>query len=124
MTEVILSFIIMFSLLEDLLLASVMMLCIFISINILLLLFYYYYYCYYNMLLYDILHLFIFSSSWIASAMWSHGSSRGSEGILLYSISFQSFTGSSLATRHKKVCFYFSFFIIYLDTANSTLFAP
>ena len=38
MTEVILSFIIMFSLLEDLLLASVMMLCIFISINILLLL--------------------------------------------------------------------------------------
>ena len=35
MTEVILSFIIMFSLLEDLLLASVMMLCIFISINIL-----------------------------------------------------------------------------------------
>ena len=124
MTEVILSFIIMFLLLEDLLLASVMMLCIFISINILLLLFYYYYYCYYNMLLYDILHLFIFSSSWIASAMWSHGSSRGSEGILLYSISFQSFTGSSLATRHKKVCFYFSFFIIYLDTANSTLFAP
>ena len=125
MTEVILSFIIMFLLLEDLLLASVMMLCIFISINILLLLFYYYYYCYYNMLLYDnILHLFIFSSSWIASAMWSHGSSGGSEGILLYSISFQSFTGSSLATRHKKVCFYFSFFIIYLDTANSTLFAP
>ena len=124
MTEVILSFIIMFLLLEDLLLASVMMLCIFISINILLLLFYYYYCCYYNMLLYDILHLFIFSSSWIASAMWSHGSSRGSEGILLYSISFQSFTGSSLATRHKKVCFYFSFFIIYLDTANSTLFAP
>ena len=124
MTEVILSFIIMFLLLEDLLLASVMMLCIFISINILLLLFYYYYYCYYNMLLYDILHLFIFSSSWIASAMWSHGSSRGSEGILLYSISFQSFTGSSLATRHKKVCFYFSFFIVYLDTANSTLFAP
>ena len=124
MTEVILSFIIMFLLLEDLLLASVMMLCIFISINILLLLFYFYYYCYYNMLLYDILHLFIFSSSWIASAMWSHGSSRGSEGILLYSISFQSFTGSSLATRHKKVCFYFSFFIIYLDTANSTLFAP
>ena len=39
MTEVILSFIIMFLLLEDLLLASVMMLCIFISINILLFLF-------------------------------------------------------------------------------------
>ena len=118
----------MFSLLEVFLLASVMMLCIFISINILLLLllyyYYYYYYCYYYMLLYNILHLFIFSSSWIASAMWSHGSSRGSEGILLYSISFQSFTGSSLATRHKKVCFYFSFFIIYLDTANSTLFVP
>lgn len=87
MTEVILSFIIMFLLLEDLLLASVMMLCIFISINILLL-FYYYYYCYYYMLLYDILHLFIFSSSWIASAMWSHGSSCRSEGILLYWISF------------------------------------
>ena len=38
MTGVILSFIIMFLSLEDLLLASVMMLCIFISINILLLL--------------------------------------------------------------------------------------
>ena len=74
------------------------------------------------MLLYDVLHLFIFSSSWIASALWSHGSSCGSEGILLYWISFLSFTGSSLATRHKKVCFYYSFF--YLDTANSTLFAP
>ena len=88
MTEVILSFIIMFSLLEDLLLASVMMLCIFISINILLLLLFYYYYYYYYMLLYNILHLFIFSSSWIASAMWSHGSSCRSEGILLYWISF------------------------------------
>ena len=90
MTGVILSFIIMFLLLEDLLLASVMMLCIFISINILLLLlfYYYYYYYYYHMLLYNVLHLFIFSSSWIASAMWSHGSSCGSEGILLYLISF------------------------------------
>ena len=88
MTGVILSFIIMFLSLEDLLLASVMMLCIFISINILLLLFYYYYYCYYYMLSYNILHLFIFSSSWIASAMWSHGSSCGSEGALLYWISF------------------------------------
>ena len=90
MTGVILSFIIMFLSLEDLLLASVMMLCIFISINILLLFFYYYYYYYYYyyMLLYNVLHLFIFSSSWIASAMWSHGSSCGSEGILLYLISF------------------------------------
>ena len=90
MTGVILSFIIMFLSLEDLLLASVMMLCIFISINILLLLlfYYYYYYYYYHMLLYNVLHLFIFSSSWIASAMWSHGSSCGSEGILLYLISF------------------------------------
>ena len=91
MTGVILSFIIMFLSLEDLLLASVMMLCIFISINTLLLLFFYYYYFYYYyyyMLLYNVLHLFIFSSSWIASAMWSHGSSCGSEGILLYLISF------------------------------------
>ena len=91
MTGVILPFIIMFLSLEDLLLASVMMLCIFISINILLLLlfyYYYYYYYYYYMLLYNVLHLFIFSSSWIASAMWSHGSSSRSEGILLYLISF------------------------------------
>ena len=92
MTGVILSFIVMFLMLEDLLLASVMMFCIFISINILLLLFYYYYYyyyyyCYYYMLLYNVLHLFIFSSSWVASAMWSHGSSCRSEGTLLYSIS-------------------------------------
>ena len=41
MTGVILSFIIMFLSLEDLLLASVMMLCIFISINILLLFFFF-----------------------------------------------------------------------------------
>ena len=90
MIGVILPFIIMFLSLEDLLLASVMMLCIFISINILLLLlfYYYYYYYYYYMLLYNVLHLFIFSSSWIASAMWSHGSSSRSEGILLYLISF------------------------------------
>ena len=79
----------MFLLLEDLLLARVMMLCIFISINILLLLFLLLLLLLLLLqLLYNVLHLLIFSSSWIASAMWSHGSSCRSEGTLLYLISF------------------------------------